>query len=101
MKILLLLFCIGVALCSLKVIAKSDLSTTVLTPGYSTSLSTFHNSYQAKLLGEGTFWIWTNEGDLAPIGRSVTFQTLFYVNCNGAVTLNITADQSFTAYLDG
>jgi hypothetical protein len=82
-------------------IVKSDLSTTVLTPGYSTSLSSFHNSYQSNFLGAGTFWIWTNEGDIAPKGRTITFENLFYVNCNGPITLNITADQSFTAYLDG
>ena len=31
----------------------------------------------------------------------IAFQTLFYLNCNGPLTLNITADQSFIAYLDG
>jgi hypothetical protein len=101
MKVLLFLICVCTVGYTWKMIAKSDLSTVILTPGYSTSLAIFHNSYQARLLGNGTFWIWTNEGNQSPIGRTITFQTLFYVNCNGPITLNITADQSFIAYLDG
>ena len=36
-----------------------------------------------------------------PFGRQITFQTLFYTNCNGPITLNVTADQSFIIYVDG
>ena len=82
-------------------IASSNLETTIITPGYFTALANFHNVYQNQYLGPGTYWIWNNEGNASPIGRKIAFQTLFYLNCNGPVTLNITADQSFVAYLDG
>lgn len=59
MKYLLLIVLARLTL-SLQLIAKSDLSTTILTPGYSTSLSDFHNIYQNQYLGFGTYWIWTN-----------------------------------------
>lgn len=86
---------------SLHTIATSNLQTTIITPGYFTSLANFHNIYQNQYTGSGSYWIWSNEADATPIGRTITFQSLFYLNCNGPVTLNITADSSFIAYLDG
>ena len=55
------------------VIAKSNLETVLLTPGFSTSLSIFHNSYHPNMLGPGAFWIWNNEGYSSPRGRTLTF----------------------------
>ena len=53
------------------------------------------------MLGSGPFWIWNNEGMSSPMGRTLTFQSLFYVSCPTPVQLNITADDRFQAYIDG
>ncbi len=36
----------------------------------------------------------------SPQGRTLTFQTLFYLSCTTPLQLNITADDHFTAYID-
>lgn len=57
---ILLILCLQAALASVKMIANSNLETTIITPGYFTALATFHNTYQNQYLGPGTFWIWNN-----------------------------------------
>ena len=83
------------------IIATSNLRTPLVTPGYFASLSGFHNVYHTNMLGNGAFWIWNNEGLSSPLGRSLTFETLFYSECMAALELNITADHNFRAYFDG
>lgn len=38
---------------------------------------------------------------VSPQGRTLTFQSLFYVSCSAPVQLNVTGDDHFTAYMDG
>jgi hypothetical protein len=53
------------------------------------------------MLGTGTYWVWDNEGMASPPGRTLTFQALFYLSCNSSLLLNITADDHYSAYVDG
>lgn len=77
---------------SVVIIAQSDTKAIITTPGYYTTFTTYHNIYQDNLIAKGVVWIWNNEGYSSPIGRNITFEKLFYANCNGYAYLNITAD---------
>ena len=83
------------------VLARSNLQTTLVTEGYAVGLSYFHNIYHPNIVGHGAFWIWNNEGYASPLGRTLTFETLFYTDCPAPIELNITADHNFKAFLDG
>lgn len=101
MCVIVLILLVEMAASAYAPIAKSDLTSSVVTAGFSISLSDFHNSYQSSYLGENSYWIWTNEGRQSPPNREVTFEKLFYSACSGPMILNITADDSFAAYFDG
>lgn len=49
-----------IALAQAVILARSNLESKLVTPGYFTSLAGFHNVYQPNMIGPGTFWIWNN-----------------------------------------
>lgn len=69
MYAIVLILLVGMAASGYVPIAKSDLTSTVVTPGFSVSFSEFHNSYQSSYLGDKSYWIWTNEGRQSPLNR--------------------------------
>lgn len=100
-KTAILLLLTSVVVSQTNILARSNLQSVLLTSGFSTALSGFHNVYQPNMLGPGAFWIWNNEAMLSPPGRTLTFEVLLYSSCSSPAQLNITADDSFKAYLDG
>ena len=82
-------------------LTRSNLNTNLITSGNSITLAGHHNVYHPNMVGPGAFWIWSSEGLHSPPGKTLSFETLFFANCGSPIELNITADNSFKAYLDG
>jgi hypothetical protein len=86
------------------VIVLSDAtSTTIVSPVNQTvGVEKYHTTNNPNFLGDGAQWIWNNASDSWPNGYNSTFQRLFYADCpQTAAVLTVTADNIFTAYLDG
>jgi hypothetical protein len=100
MKGIAIIFCLIIlsSSSSVLILQSSTTSTTVVSPAKSTVVvATAYNSLKSNFAGAGVGWI-----QKSPVARYYTiYQSLFYSSCIGAANLSITADVSFTAYLDG
>lgn len=85
------------------ILALSDLSTAIINPPHLTVVDEHvHTTDNPNYLSDGAQWIWNSQNDSWPVGYTNTFQKLFLADCpQTAATLSITADDTFTAYLNG
>lgn len=85
------------------VLVTSNTNNTVITSPASVSVGVdpYHSTYQPNYLGNGALWIWQSGSGSWPNLYSVHFKTEFYVNCQSPATLIITADNSFSASING
>ena len=85
------------------ILNSSPSTTTVVSPaGQAIGLEPFHNAANPNYLGTGAQWVWVNGPSSWPDQYAATFQALFYSDCPEVLAnLQITADNVFTAYLNG
>ena len=78
-------------------------TTTILNPaGAVVGLESYHSANNPNFAGYGPQWAWVKGSSSRPEGEQVTFQALFAADCpQEKATLSITADNLFTAYLNG
>jgi hypothetical protein len=85
------------------VLAASGVTTTVIVnpPGQQIALEHWHSTHSPNHL-PGAQWVWKSGGQGWLDGDSVWFETIFFVDCtSGEITLKITADNEFSASLNG
>lgn len=85
------------------VLVTSNINNTVITSPASVSIGadSYHNTYQHNYLGNGAYWIWQSGGVSWPDLYVVHFKTEFYASCESPATLLITADNIFSASING
>jgi hypothetical protein len=83
-------------------VASGVATTTIVNPlGQKIALEPYHNRVNPKHL-PGAQWVWKSGGEAWAEGDTVYFESRFYADCSsGPVTLKITADNSFSATLNG
>jgi hypothetical protein len=103
MKNIVLLILIVAALAGDALLLVSDPTTTVLLPvGQTIVQEAYHTANHPNYIGNGPQWVWLGGSDSRPEGEKVNFQALFTADCpNEKATLTITADNLFTAFLNG
>jgi hypothetical protein len=104
MKNIVLLILIVAALAADAILLVSGPSTTtVLLPvGQTIAQEAYHTANHPNYIGNGPQWVWLGGSDSRPAGEVATFQALFTADCpNEKATLTITADNLFTAFLNG
>lgn len=84
------------------ILASSTINTVIISrSGLTVGEDPYHNRHHPNYLGTGAQWIWQSGGSSWPHGQTLTFQTQFNIDCNGRATLSITADNTFSAVLNG
>ena len=69
--------------------------------GEKIALEPYHNRVNPNHL-PGAKWVWKSGGEAWGEGDTVYFESKFYADCSsGPITLRITADNNFTATLNG
>jgi hypothetical protein len=107
LRIMIKVFLVGLltvgVLCQTLLISSSTSSANILSPlGYTLVTESYHTTNNPNFLGNGAQWIWLNGSSSWPLGFTAKFQALFYVDCpQVSATLKITADDQFTADLNG
>ena len=83
-------------------VASGDTTTTIVNPlGEKIALEPYHNRVNPNHL-PGAKWVWKSGGEAWGEGDTVYFESKFYADCSsGPITLRITADNNFTATLNG
>lgn len=83
-------------------IASSATNTVVTFPSSATiNLEPYHNTNNPSYIGYGAQWVWQSSGSTWPNNYVNNFQSNFYASCKGAATLIITADNIFSASING
>ncbi len=94
-KLLLTLTLLYLASSELTVVGSSDTSILIIGGvNYSATATSYLNTLDPILI-PGAQWIWNSEGDYSSIYTTLTFNKLFYLSCNGSLTLSIAAYGSF------
>lgn len=104
MKTCILALLLAIAMSqTVNLVISSPSTTTISIPAGMTVTNEFlHNWIGPNVLGNGANWIWNNIADGWPDGYTNTFQTLFPANCiSTKALLRATADNEFTAYING
>lgn len=85
------------------VLISSSAANTIITApaNYHSVVEAYHTSLNPNYIGYNAQWIYKNGSDAWPIGDAVTFVAYFYADCQQNATLIITADNSFSASLNG
>lgn len=85
------------------VLVTSGTNNTIITSPASVNIGvdSYHTTYQPNYLGNGAQWIWQNGGTSWPDLYVVSFKTEFYASCQSPATLLITADNIFSASING
>ena len=83
-------------------VASGVTTTTIVNPlGQKIALEPYHNRVNPNHL-PGAKWVWKSGGEAWAEGDTVYFESKFYADCSsGPITLKITADNSFSATLNG
>lgn len=83
-------------------VASSASNTLVTFPSSATiNLEPYHNANNPNFIGYGAQWVWQASGSSWPNNYINSFQSNFYASCDGAATLVITADNVFSASING
>ena len=85
------------------ILNSSPSTTTLISPaGQAIGLEPYHNAHNPNFLGTGAQWVWVNGSSSWPDHYAATFQALFNSDCpKELANLQITADNTFTVYLNG
>jgi hypothetical protein len=100
--IILALLCV-LSMQQIAVLISSSPSNTLVTSpaGSFTILEAAHTANLPGHIGYGAQWIYKNGTDHWPNGETASFFTQFYADCQSTATLIITADDVFSASLNG
>jgi hypothetical protein len=98
---LVMLFCI-LTLQQTVLVASGVATTTIVSPiGQNITLEPNHNRLNPNHL-PGAQWVWKSGGESWADGDTVYFESVLYADCSsGPITLKITADDKFSATLNG
>jgi hypothetical protein len=85
------------------VLLSSSSSNTIITSPISAPavLEPYHTGANPNFISNGAQWLWQAGGQSWPNGYVAVFQTQFYASCKSPAILTITADNSFSASLNG
>lgn len=85
------------------VLLSSSTTNTIITSptNYVVALEAYHNANNPNYIGYGAKWLYKNGSDSWPAGDKVSFLANFYADCQANATLLITADNIFSASLNG
>jgi hypothetical protein len=99
--ILLALLC-AFSLQQTSLISSNTSNTFVTSPANQfTVVEAYHTTNQPNFIGFNAKWIYKNGTDAWPNGDSATFAASFYADCQSSAILIITADNIFSASLNG
>jgi len=103
MKIVILVILASVALAQTVLVVSNANSAYIVSPiNLHVGVEATHTAGQPNYLGNGAQWIWANSSDSWAAGTSETYQTLFFSDCyQEPAILSITAQSTFSAYLNG
>ena len=84
------------------VLLRSDPSTTIITSSnHITVTEAYHTKNNPNFIGHGANWIYKKGLDSWPAGDKATFYAEFWADCQREAILTITADDSFSASVNG
>jgi hypothetical protein len=103
MKLILLLSFLCMIAMQTNVLLSSSTSNTIITAPASQTVAveTFHTTNNLNFIGYSAQWLWLAGSDSWPNNYKATFQASFYADCLSTGTLIITADNIFSASLNG
>jgi len=103
MKVIILLALICTLSMQATVICRSSTDNTMITApsNYYIVYDEYHEKYHPNYLGSKARWIYKNGTGGWPLNDYATFYTVFYADCTNNAYLYITADDAFTASVNG
>jgi hypothetical protein len=85
------------------VLIASQPSNTIIVPSQTVVVEPYHTAYNPNYLGSsiGAQWLWKAGGQSWPDGDTLAFEAYFYAECTNSAELRITADNVFSAFVNG